>query len=89
MSASPSSGPGIAQLVEAGRLTLLRLSPVSGLFAFQVEARRNGSDPITIGLTLERLDKLQELAALARAGYEVRVVALGKKSLVDRPLLFG
>lgn len=67
----------------------MRLTPVPGaFFAFQVEARRNGSAPITIGLTCERIDKLQELAALAGAAYEVRVVKMGKKPVPGEPFLF-
>jgi hypothetical protein len=89
VSTTPSAGPGIGQLVEAGRLTLQRLSPVPGLFAFQLEATRSGHPAERFGLTHERTDRLQEAAVLAGAGYEVRVVALGKTPLVDRPLLFG
>src|ERR1019366_5041652 len=85
-----SAGQEMDPFVKIAVATLERLTPVPGaLFVFEVEARRSGSAPVTVGLTSERTDTLQELAARARAGYEVRVVARGKKPLPGQPFLFG
>jgi hypothetical protein len=85
-----SVGQEMDPFVKIAVATLERLTPVPGaLFVFEVEARRSGSAPVTVDLTSERTDTLQELAVLARAGYEVRVIARGKKPLPGQPFLFG
>lgn len=78
-----------ADLVGTADATLRRLSPVAGLFVFQVEARKDGSATIKADLTRANREAMQNMAGHHLAGYEVRVVTMARKAVPGEPLLFG